>query len=223
MTDKYHGTPLYPISTLNTLRGFNFVVPFIRADNVRRLLEGGLAAKVMLDSGAYSAWRRGVLINWDKYYAWTERWLRYGNAWAVIGDVIDGTEEDNDRLIEEWPHGERGAPVWHMHESFSKLCGLVQKWPRVCIGSSGQFATVGTPEWRARMDAAMDYIALPDGSMPTKLHMLRGLRLVRPGWPYPFDSVDSASAARNQASQKCSTLETLQQWEVLHCPTHWGI
>jgi hypothetical protein len=37
---------------------------------------------------------------------------------AVVPDVIDGTEADNDALLTEWPLGWFfGAPVWHMHET----------------------------------------------------------------------------------------------------------
>lgn len=174
----------------------------------------------MLDSGAFSVWRRGATLEWPKYYAWAEKWLAYPQAWAVIGDVIDGTEEDNDRLIAEWPHGHRGAPVWHLHESLGKLQKLCSEWPRVCIGSSGAYSTVGTPAWRKRMDQAMSAIVLL-GSMPTKLHMLRGLKTVKPGFNYPFDSVDSASVARNFKTLGREPLDMVLEWEQYHCPKYW--
>lgn len=174
----------------------------------------------MLDNGAFSMWKRGIHVDWDRYYSWTERWLAYGNAWAVIPDSVDGTEEDNDRLIEKWPHGDRGAPVWHLHESFDKLVRLVARFPRVCIGSSAQYSEVGTPEWCARMDDVFNTIAVPStGAIPTKLHMLRGLKLCV-DYPYPFDSVDSTNIARNH-NRGVSTLEMAQLWEERHTPTHW--
>lgn len=219
-TDKYHGTPLTPNAQLRTLKGHNFVVPFIRPDNIRLLLEEGVASKVMLDSGAYSAWRRGVQIDWDAYYGWTEKWLKYPGVWAVIGDIIDGSEEDNDQLIDQWPHGTAGAPVWHLHESIKKLERLTATWPLVCLGSSGQYAVVGSSAWLGRMNEAMTAIALPDGAMPTRLHMLRGLKLVR-GYPYPFASVDSATVARNFRRDGKTPLEMVQAWEPHHTPEFW--
>lgn len=220
-TTKYHGTPLSPIHHLYTLQDHHFVVPFIRPESIKHLLVHGIAKSVMLDSGAYSAWRRGFTIDWNRYYSWADQWFSYDNTWAVIGDVIDGTEEDNNRLIAEWPHGHRGAPVWHMHESLDKLRFLSSEWPRVCVGSSGSFATVGTKAWAARMDEAMDAIVLPDGTMPTKLHMLRGLKLVKSPWRYPFSSVDSATVARNFKTVGRSPLELVTEWDQHNCPSTW--
>lgn len=220
-TDKYHGTPLTPLSLLRTLAGFNWCVSFAAPWSINVLLEEAVGERVMLDSGAFTAWRHGKMVDWEAYYRWAERWLAYPNTWAVIGDVIDGTEADNDRLIEEWPFGTRGSPVWHLHESIEKLQALVTTWPRVCIGSSGDYAKVLSPSWRERMAEAMDAIALPDGSMPTDLHMLRGLRLVSRGHPYPFASVDSATVARNYRSYQRHPLQLLQTWEGLHCPDRW--
>lgn len=222
MTDKYHGTPLTPKAVLRSLINVNFCVSFARPSDIKQLLEEGVARKVMLDSGAFSVWRRGGAVDWAKYYAWAERWLAYDNAWAVIGDVIDGAEADNDRLIHEWPHGTRGAPVWHLHESLAKLQRLSAEWPLVCIGSSGQYATIGKPAWVDRMHEAFNAIALPDGSLPTKLHMLRGLRLVK-GHPYPFHSVDSATVARNYRRDGRPPAELISAWEKHHTPTLWNV
>jgi hypothetical protein len=225
MTIKYHGTPFTPKSVLETLKGKSFCVSFAHPQNINQLLNGGVASKVMLDSGAFTAWRKGGKVEWSKYYAWTEKWLRFSNSWAVIGDVINGSEEDNGRLIREWPHGDRGAPVWHLHESIEKLQTLCRDWPLVCIGSSGQYAHIGKPNWIKRMQEAFDNIALPNGELPTKLHMLRGLRLVK-GYPYPFHSVDSATIARNyrrDCSRRAgrSPASMVAAWEVHHTPTRW--
>ncbi len=39
----------------------------------------------------------------------------------MIPDVIGSTEKENDDLLAEWPHGERGVPVWHLNESIGRL------------------------------------------------------------------------------------------------------
>src|SRR6185369_15212951 len=119
---------------------------------------------------------------------------------AVIPDVIDGSEEENDALIEKWPWRNTaphvGAPVWHMHESLERLERLALKWPRICLGSSGEFATVGTQAWWNRMAEAMDVVCDRDGRPVCKLH---GLRMLNPEvfTRLPLASADSTNVAQN--------------------------
>jgi len=42
-----------------------------------------------------------------------------------------------------------------MHESLERLEQLANTYVRVCIGSSGEFATVGTEAWWVKMGQAM--------------------------------------------------------------------
>jgi hypothetical protein len=113
--------------------------------------------------------------------------------------VIDGDEDANDELLAAWPFGDRGAPVWHMHESVDRLVRLAAAWPRVCVGSSGAFSVVGAPKWHRRMHEAMDALC-GCGPVPVWLHMLRGLALA--GSEYPFASADSTNIARNHAGNR---------------------
>lgn len=103
-----------------------------------------------IDNGAFSAWRAGCPItDWSGYYEFAAR-AKWQPAcdFAVIPDVIDGSELENDRLVQEWPLPKWfGAPVWHLHESFERLERLLECWPRICLGSSGEFARIGTPQW----------------------------------------------------------------------------
>ena len=147
-----------------------------------------------MDNGAFTAWTRGIQPNWKLYYAWVERWLDWHTTWTIIPDVIAGDAQDNDALIKQWPHGTRGAPVWHMHEHINRLLRLAEKWPRVCIGSSGAYREVGSDRWHGRMVEAMNALC-GDGPPPVWLHMLRGMALS--GSIYPFASVNSSDVARN--------------------------
>jgi 3'-phosphoadenosine 5'-phosphosulfate sulfotransferase (PAPS reductase)/FAD synthetase len=193
----YHGTPVTPRSKLLELAGRCFCVSFAHPYDVTACHEIGQA--VMLDNGAFSFWRTGRPVDWPAYYAWCERWLEYQTTWAVIPDVIDGTVRENDRLLDAWPFGDRGAPVWHMHEPIRRLLRLAGEWPRVCIGSSQEYRSVASPRWHQRMTQAMDALC-PNGPAPVWLHMLRGLRLA--GSHYPFSSADSTNVARNHAGCK---------------------
>lgn len=189
----YHGGPITPRTVLHEMAGRCFCVSYADPRDIEVCHEIGQS--VMLDNGAFSFWRQRTPTDWPGYYRWCARWLDHWTTWAVIPDVIDGTEAENDRLIAEWPFGARGAPVWHMHESLDRLRWLVAGWPLVCIGSSGEYATLNTPAWRRRMAEAMDVATDARGVPFTRLHMLRGLDFA--GGPYPFFSADSTNVARN--------------------------
>jgi len=172
----------------------------------------------MLDNGAFSAWRSGKATDWSAYYGWCDRWLDYPTTWAVIPDVITGTDEDQDRLIAQWPHGERGAPVWHMHETVDRLVGLTEEWPRVCIGSSAQYANVLSELWCQRMDVAWNAIARRHARTPW-VHMLRGMACSGKRWP--FASVDSTDIARNHHLPHKSPRAMADRWDASQCPPRW--
>jgi hypothetical protein len=213
----YHGTPITPASVLGQLAGRSFCVSFAHPDQVETVHTIGQS--VMLDNGAFSSWRQHTPTDWPGYYSWCERWLEYQSTWAVIPDVIDGTAEDNDALIRQWPHGDRGAPVWHMHEPIERLLRLADSWPRVCLGSSGRYATVGNDRWRYRMDATMNALC-GSGPAPVWLHMLRGMSLSSS--EYPFASVDSTDIARNHARPRNDALEMALRWDARQCPSRWS-
>lgn len=196
----YHGTPLTPRWALHKLRGRSFCVPFSDPGDLEVAMEIG--ESVMLDNGAYSFWRKGVKTDWPAFYAWCEPWLERWTTWAVIPDVIDGDEKDNDQLVEEWPFGQRGSPVWHPHESLARLRGLVEEFDLVCIGGSPTYE-LGKPAWKARMADAMDVACDEHGIPYTRLHLLRGLAYSK--GPYPLYSADSVTIARSHLGDNSGT------------------
>jgi len=173
----------------------------------------------MLDNGAFSAWKRGAAVDWPGYYAWCDRWLEFPTTWAVIPDVIDAGTQEQDALIREWPHGPRGAPVWHMNEPIDRLLRLCDDWSRVCIGSTDEFRTVLSPAWKRRMDAAWDAVAARHSRLPW-LHMLRGMQLS--GMRWPFASVDSTDVARNHNRPQNDAAAMCARWDALQCPSRWS-
>jgi len=214
----YHGTPITPNAALHTLAGKHFCVSYAAPQQVRACHEIGQS--VMLDNGAFSLWRAGKATNWPGYYAWAEEWLSCATTWAVIPDVIDGTAEDNDALIAQWPHGIRGAPVWHMHEPIARFADLCQSWPRVCIGSSAQYSVVGSTHWHERITQAFNAIADSRGRVPW-VHMLRGMSMS--GNIYPFASVDSTDVARNHHLPHQNAAKMAARWDAQQCPIKWTL
>ena len=54
-----------------------------------------------VDNGAFSAWKKGEPVqDWRGYYAWAAACkLAPARDFAVVPDVIDGGEDDNDALL----------------------------------------------------------------------------------------------------------------------------
>lgn len=194
----YHGLPINPqTAALGAIAGGHAFVSFYDPQPL------GLAVEVCqsfaIDNGAFSAWRASEAVtDWRPFYQWAAQCQMVPSCdFAVIPDVIDGSEPANDALIEEWPLPRWfGAPVWHMHESIERLERLASSWPRVCIGSSGEFSVVGSHQWWARMNVAMRSICDDAGRPRCRLH---GLRMLNPEVfsKLPFASADSTNIARN--------------------------
>lgn len=230
MTIAYHGTPLTPNDLLLGLRGRHFCVSFYRPDQVETVHRIGQS--VLIDNGAFSAWRKGLILDaayWERYYEFCRQWLVCPTTWGIIPDVIDAGSQEQDALIREWP-GElrdRAAPVYHMGEPVDRLLRLVDEWPRVCIGSTDEYAVVRSAAWTARMDDLWDAVARRRRFTPW-LHMLRGMQLLNPDCPWPFASVDSTDLARNHNRLKkhgeryvWALKQKADRWDAAQCPPSW--
>ena len=194
----YHGCPITPNSAAaKVLSGRHAFISFAHSSQIDIAIE--VCQSFAVDNGAFSAWKSGdPVTNWTSYYDWVKTLKRSpGFDFAVVPDVIDGDELANDELILEWPHERHlSAVVWHMHESIDRLVALAYEWPRVCIGSSGEFARVGSLEWWHRITDAMNAICDENGHPQCKLH---GLRMLNPAvfTKLPFSSADSTNIAQN--------------------------
>jgi hypothetical protein len=169
------------------------------ADPSQVAIAAEVSQSFFFDNGAFPIWRAGKgNVDIPAYVAWIEEWNRHpGFDFALIPDIIDGTERENDALIEGWTLDAcSSVPVWHMHESVERLGSLCSEWPRVALGSSGQFADVGTDGWWNRMAQAMETACDSEGRPETKLH---GLRMLDPTVfsHLPLSSADSTNVARN--------------------------
>lgn len=194
----YHGTPITPIAAAaEVLQGRHALVSFAHPEQLEVAL--AVCQSVILDNGAFSAWKSGKTIWWPDYFDWVRAVKNHPSFdWAIIPDVIDGNEFDNDELIDSWPHDLRhvGAPVYHMHESIDRLVRLAEYFPRICLGSSGEYARVGDKKWHQRMAEMMTAICDDNGQPICKLH---GLRMLDPAIfsMYPLSSADSTNVAQN--------------------------
>jgi len=199
----YHGCPITPEADgARILKGKHAMVSFAHPSQLPMVAE--VCQSFCLDNGAFSAWRSGdPVTDWSKFYEWVEFWYRNpGFDFVLIPDVIEGSEGDNDRLIQEWPFSRTvGVPVWHLHESLDRLEKLVNEWPRISFGSSGRYERVGDRIWWGRMSEAMRVCCDDLGRPKSKLH---GLRMLDPAvfTKLPFSSADSTNVARNVGIDK---------------------
>lgn len=218
MTLHFHGTPITPIAELYALAGRCFCVSHARPDQVARCHDVGQS--VMLDNGAYSAWKRGHAPDWRAYHAWCDRWLACPTTWCVVPDVIDGGSQMQDALIREWPHGPRqSSPVWHMDEPLHRLLALCEgAWDRVSIGSTAEYALVLSEPWERRMDELFNALARAFGRLP-RLHMLRGMQLA--GLRWPFYSIDSTDIARHHCRPENTAAAMAARWDAMQCAARW--
>ena len=194
----YHGLPITPVDVCGeTMQGKHAFVSYQHKSQLQIAME--VCQSVAVDNGAFSAWKKGKPIkDWSGFYEWISEFINHpAFDFAVIPDVIDGDEVQNDELLLSCPlQKHQSAPVWHMHESIERFYNLCHTYPRVCIGSSGSFAKIGTPQWWGRINAAMSEVVDDNGYPPCKLH---GLRMLNPAIfsKLPFASVDSTNVARN--------------------------
>ena len=201
---KYHGTPCSPMKVFyEAFTGRNVLIPFPRPDDLKRAIE--VCDKIILDNGAFSIWRKGGTPDWDKFYEWVDGVIDR-IEFFFIPDVIDGTEEENDLLIDDYiqrckyQYGksmlDKGVPIWHVNESIERLVSLSRRYDYIAFGSAGEYAVLNTPEWNTKIAEAMNAICDKDGKPTVKIHMLRCLN-PRVFTKYPFCSGDSTNVAMN--------------------------
>jgi hypothetical protein len=193
----YHGGPITPDPcAIKVWTARHAFISFAATQQMNLAAE--ISQSFALDNGAFTLWKRGSGVHWPDYYAWVNIWRNHpGFDFAVVPDVIEGSEDENDQLAAKWPFPRhQGAVVWHINESIDRLRRLAREWPRVCIGSSGEW-DVSTPRrFLGRATQAIGAICDGDDRPVCKLH---GLRMLNPAIfsKLPLASADSTNVARN--------------------------
>lgn len=193
----YHGGPITPdTAALKAWSGRHACISFAAPQQIK--LAASICQSFILDNGAFTFWRQGRQINWQEFYAWADEWLHHpGCDFAIIPDVIDGTEAENNALLASCPMPRhKSAAVWHINESISRLKWLAEEYPRVCIGSSGEFDVTKPEAFLQRAHEAIGAICNDRGQPITRLH---GLRCLNPELfaHLPLTGADSTMVARN--------------------------
>jgi hypothetical protein len=207
-----HGTPITPTHKLRELAGRSFCVSYA---DPRQARECALAVDwdgiLMLDNGAFTAWRQGdkapggVSFGLDcdrrrrgrRYQTWAREIMRWcPQARAVVPDVIGGTIEENLDLLADFslPMA-RSYMVWHLNEPLELLEDYADRFPLIAFGSCLEFDIQGARA--AFADRVTDAIEVArHGRELREIHMMRGLSVLA---DFDFDSADSTNIARNHA------------------------
>lgn len=170
------------------------------------------AASLILDNGAFSAWKGGFELDEQGFYQWVSKAVGLPNVlWFFFPDVIEGDEKENDRKLEECPQELRpfGVPVWHLHESIERLKRLCEEYSTVALGSSGDYAEPKRMTWWWRIEEAFSVIP-----KTTRIH---GLRMLDKDIVdvVPLTSADSSTADRNASNPKRFN------GPLRHCTKNW--
>jgi hypothetical protein len=193
----YHGGPITPDTA--AMRAWKARHAFISYANKSQIvLASEICQSFALDCGAFSFWTKGRTVNWPGYYEFVEQWKNHPRfSFALIPDVIGGTAQANDDLLAEWPFDRVvGVPVWHMNEPDERFVRLCHEYPRVAIGSMGEYDAARPRACRAKLRDLISNVVDERGYPIAKLHGLRMLNkdIFR---HVPFSSADSTNIARN--------------------------
>lgn len=198
----YHGTPFSHRGESHlALQGKHAMVTY--ADPGPIEMVGELCQSFTIDNGAFSVWKKGGELDLKGFSEFISSWYQHpGFDWYCMPDVIEGSDDENAELRGQWSLLVNskiwglGVPIWHMHEKISTLERLVNNFPRVALGSSGEYAVVGNSAWWGRMAEAMEVACDAEGRPIAKLHGLRMLDSTICSH-LPLSSADSTNVARN--------------------------
>ena len=132
----------------------------------------------LLDSGAFSAWKKGTKITVDEYVKFLYRWKpdKYINL-DVIGDAKLSSE--NLKALES--NGLNPIPVYHYGSEIEHLESLIHNYSYIALGG-----TVGLRKEKRKsfFDTCFDYDVDFHGLGMTDLKLMKD---------YPWHSVDSTT------------------------------
>ena len=127
----YHGTPIGGTEkdAIEFMRhNRHCLIPFAYPNQLPVAMMYGQS--FIVDNSAFTYWKSGESLDVQAYIDWVSTIHRHpGFDWCLIPDVIDGTEDENRKLITTWMRSGtriKGVPVYHFHESLRKRPSFVR-------------------------------------------------------------------------------------------------
>lgn len=162
--------------------------------------------RIMLDSGAFTAWNRGAVINFDDYIEFCKK--HESQLFSITNlDVIPSkpgvknipTEEiersasigfrNAQKLLRAGIPKEKLIHVFHQNESFKWLEKMIREFEYIGLSPANDRSTQEKKQW---LDECMNYVTDSDGYPIIKFHgfaVTAHHLMVR----YPWYSIDSAT------------------------------
>jgi len=151
-------------------------------------IEKPFVKRFFLDSGAFSAWSKGVTIDLDRYINFIKRFKEHLDVYANLDNITDIQEtEDNQKKMED--AGLKPLPVFHHGEPFEILDRMLDTYDYIALGGMVPIPTVRLDPW---LTLCFERICNKDGTPAKKIHGF-GLTTISLMKKYPFYSVDSVS------------------------------
>lgn len=212
---KYHGTPLGGTSmdAIKFLDGRHALVSFAHQQQIAEVLE--CCESFCLDNGAFTIWKTtGGNIDLKGYAKWVDNIGNHPSFdFALIPDIIMGTEKENDGLLSQWESSKVCVPVFHLGESIDRFFRLAKDHKKIALGSTSEWGVSGSKVWWNKMGEFMDAICDANGNVPVKLHGLRMLD-VKIFQYLPLHSGDSTNAGVNgHLCMKKGTHPAIKRWQ----------
>lgn len=102
----------------------------------------GTDVDMFADSGAYSAFNSGAVINREEYAAWLTRWDHYFTVKSNL-DVIGSVSGTADNMAYLQDQGHDVLPVFHVGEPFDVLRQLCEEHRYVALGGMVPYLAFG--------------------------------------------------------------------------------
>jgi len=150
---------------------------------------------IFMDSGAYSAWKKNVVIDIDQYIEFIKT---YHIGKYIVLDVVGNPEQTYKNLKYMEDKGLQPIPVFHLGSDFKYLEQLVNnEYYNICLGG-----TVGTHRNKKIEFFDECFKRFPD----TYFHGL-GVTDIKLVLKYPWFSIDSTTWLIGRRMGKVATLE----------------
>ena len=144
---------------------------------------------LFLDSGAYSAWSKGIEIDIQEYISFIKEHEKYIDIYANL-DVIGDAEAtlQNQKIMEK--AGLNPLPTFHQGEDFKYLEYYINNYDFIALGGMVRVKTEPLREWLDQ--SYKEFICKSDGYPRVKTHAF-GMTSLKLMLRYPWYSVDSTS------------------------------
>jgi len=144
---------------------------------------------LFLDSGAFSAWSKGIEINIQEYIDFIKTYQEQIKVYAVLDSIGDPEKTLRNQIIME-EAGLDPLPCYHYGEPLEYLENYVKEYDYLALGGMVPISKKDLQLWLDMIFA--DYICDENGMPKTRVHGF-GMTIFKLIRRYPWYSVDSTS------------------------------